>query len=84
MNELIEKLTEMIHEIIAEAGDEPQFTTWEHATIGAEEICYDLLIPMFAEVWDEGFADGVNHDLGDRENAPSIINNPYRKEQTDD
>ena len=33
-----------------------------------------------AEAWDEGFADGVNHDLGDWENAPSIINNPYRKE----
>lgn len=33
-----------------------------------------------AEAWDEGFADGVNHDLGDWENAPSIIKNPYRQE----
>lgn len=34
-----------------------------------------------AEAWDEGFADGVNHDIGDWDNAPSIINNPYRQEQ---
>ena len=33
-----------------------------------------------AEAWDKGFADGVNHDIGDWENAPSIINNPYRQE----
>ena len=33
-----------------------------------------------AEAWGKGFADGVNHDLGDWENAPSAINNPYRKE----
>ena len=33
-----------------------------------------------AEAWDEGFADGVNHDLGDWDNAPAIINNPYRQE----
>ena len=33
-----------------------------------------------AEAWDEGFTDGVNHDLGDWDNAPSIINNPYRQE----
>lgn len=39
------------------------------------------LTTVKAEAWDEGFADGVNHDLGDWENAPSIINNPYRKEQ---
>lgn len=32
-----------------------------------------------AEAWHEGFVDGVNHDLGDWENAPSIINNPYRQ-----
>lgn len=35
-----------------------------------------------AEAWDKGFADGVNHDIGDRENAPSIINNPYRQKET--
>ena len=34
-----------------------------------------------AEAWDEGFADGVNHDLGDWDNAPAIINNPYRQEK---
>ena len=34
-----------------------------------------------AEAWDEGFSEGVNHDLGDWENAPSIINNPYRQEE---
>ena len=36
--------------------------------------------PLLEKAWDEGFADGVNHDLGDWENAPSIINNPYRQE----
>ena len=34
-----------------------------------------------AKAWEEGFADGVNHDIGDWENAPSIITNPYRQEQ---
>ena len=37
-----------------------------------------------AEAWDEGFADGVNHDVGDWENAPSIIKNPYRHEKEKD
>ena len=36
--------------------------------------------PLLEKAWDEGFADGVNHDLGDWENAPSAINNPYRQE----
>ena len=35
---------------------------------------------LLEKAWDEGYTDGVNHDLGDWENAPSIINNPYRKE----
>lgn len=35
-----------------------------------------------AEARDEGFAAGVNHDLGDRENIPEQIQNPYRKEQS--
>ena len=36
--------------------------------------------PLLEKAWDEGFADGANHDLGDWDNAPSIINNPYRQE----
>lgn len=31
-----------------------------------------------AWLWDEGFAAGVNHDMGDRENIPEQIQNPYR------
>ena len=34
-----------------------------------------------AEAWDEGFTDGINHDLGDWDNAPAIIKNPYREEK---
>ena len=44
----------------------------------------DAVLPLLAEAWDKGFADGVNHDIGDWENAPSIINNPYRQEQTNE
>ena len=37
--------------------------------------------PLLEKAWDKGFAEGANHDLGDWENAPSTINNPYRKDQ---
>lgn len=33
-----------------------------------------------ADAWDEGFTAGVNHDLGDWDNPPNIIKNPYRKD----
>ena len=33
-----------------------------------------------AKAWDEGFETGVNHDLGDWDNPPNIIKNPYREE----
>ena len=41
----------------------------------------DDLDKVRAEAWDEGFTDGVNHDLGDWDNAPAIIKNPYREEK---
>lgn len=47
----------------------------------ALEEFHRWLAKVKAKAWDEGFADGVNHDLGDWENAPSIINNPYRQGQ---
>ena len=47
---------------------------------GSEAQFYRWLEQVKAEAWDEGFTDGVNHDLGDWDNAPSIINNPYRQE----
>lgn len=28
--------------------------------------------PLFEKAWEEGFADGVNHALGDWENAPQL------------
>lgn len=34
---------------------------------------------LCAKAWDEGFNQGVNYDMGDRENAPEVIRNPYRK-----
>lgn len=40
----------------------------------SEEILRDVQ----ADAWDEGFAAGVNHDLGDYEVAPEPIVNPYR------
>ena len=30
------------------------------------------------KAWDEGFAAGVNADLGDYEHPPEIVTNPYR------
>lgn len=42
----------------------------------------DALREVKAEVWDEAFAAGVNHDIGDGENAPELIQNPYREEQS--
>lgn len=34
-----------------------------------------------AKVWDEGYVAGANADLEDWENAPSLIENPYRTEE---
>ena len=37
-----------------------------------------------AEAWDEGFAAGVNTDMGDHEHPPEVFTNPYTKKGTTD
>ena len=63
-------------------------------TNGPEEDCpqhgrpvaevWGLVKRAEAKAWDEGFAAGVNADLGDYEHPPEIVTNPYREENTDD
>lgn len=37
-----------------------------------------LLADVAASAWDEGFAAGVNTDMGDYEHPPEVYTNPYR------
>lgn len=65
--------TEQVRDLYALS--DPAGKTWQ-----VYEAEFDRWLQQVkAEAWEEGFADGVNHDLGDRENAPEIINNPYRQ-----
>ena len=69
-------------------------TTWEVRSAWAEFDGYVGTVAQYAEVariefdrwlsevkakaWEEGFAAGVNADLGDYEHPPEIVTNPYR------
>lgn len=88
MRELLTRLVGMIEDTIIEAEDEPQFTTREHATTGAEEMYRELIMPVLAEAWDEGHSaseaewmhtfDG--HPVPEGELCPECsTGNPYRK-----
>lgn len=82
MTDIVEKATKVMHFEVCCPCD-PQGCDWTHtrevryarALAAAGLLAHPLTTR--AEAWNEGFADGVNHDLGDWENAPSTINNPY-------
>ena len=78
MMELITRLAEMIGDTIIESEDEPQFTTREHATTGAEEMYRELIMPALTEAWDEGHHAGQHNE---HEHRPGrAMTNPYRQE----
>ena len=78
MMELITRLAGMIEDTIIEAEDEPQFTTRERATTGAEEIYRELIMPVLTEAWDEGHNAGQHNELEYRPGR--AMTNPYPKE----
>lgn len=75
-------LVDLLKSVIEGAQDKPHFTVPEHALMAAGTLQREWLAEHDARVWDEGFAAGVNHDLGDWENIPELIQNPYREEQS--
>ena len=49
----------------------------------ADAFC-DAVRTARAEAWDEGFAAGVNADMGDYAHPPENVTNPYRAAEDED